>query len=1439
MSRRASVQSMCATLGEIKGNFPVLAEKHSTPRRILIAMVALFCFASTLMAAQTASFSGGQSTVGSGLNVPLGAAIDAAGNVYIADSGNGRILKETLSAGSFTQSIVVASGLSNPSDVAVDGAGNVYIADTNNNRVLEETPSASGYTQSTVATGLNAPRGLAVDATGDVYIADTANNRVLKETLSAGSYTQSTVVSGTSYTPLAVVVDATGNVYILGEQNLILKETLSAGSYTESTIPATGLVAPAGIAVDVHGNVYVTDSSANAVLKETLSAGTYTQSTLIGSSLSNPYGVAVDGNGNVYIADSQDNRVVWLQTAAENFGIQAIGSRSQVVSTSFAFLTGGTIASPLVLTQGKAGLDFADAGTGTCTTNGTSYTYAAGDSCTVNLTFTPTYAGGRSGAVELLNNSGSVMATGYVYGIGAGPQRTYSPGTQSTVLGSGLSHLMNIAVDASGNLYFVDIGNNRVLKETFSGGAYTQSIVATGLISPLGVAVDGAGNVFIADSGHGRVLEETPSGSSYTQSAIVASSLYDPYAVAVDGAGNVYIADTYNARVLKETPSASGYIQSTVGTGLGYPRGVAVDVSGNVYIADSSNKRVLKETRSAAGYTQSVVLSGTSYNPNGIAVDANGNIYLMGNGSLVLEETPSGSSYIESTVPTSGLSAPAGTAVDGAGNIYITDYNLSIVVKEDIADTPIVRFTTSALAPQTVTLSNIGNESLTFQTPSSGNNPSASSGFALASNSTCPQLSSTSAPGVLAPDSSCTDIITTAFAGPGILTGSLGILDNNLNVLDATQTITLAAVSPTTLVFAPISTHKYGDAPFTVSATSASTGPVTYTVVSGPATISGNMVTLTGGGQVQLSATQAATTYYPVLTAQITFAVNTRASETMTFSSTSTAVSASPGSDTPNYLFLDTNGMFYLQNAYSQYDTAPGDHIWDFYTGVNAQDPNLALSAAHSIYNTQPMCETGSPVYTAFYGIAGRTPGAGAYADGNFCDVIGVWVDPDTGNWYGIVHNELYPNAPRMDAISYAISTNQGNTWTMQAPILTSPYGVGDNSEFYYYYGDGDPRLIVDTASGYFYVFYFSRIMTPSGAGFGSYNWEHVARAPISQKMAPASWEKYYNGTWSQTLGVDWTCDPATTTCGTGQTSASMESNIGADGDPVIQQTMVQPISKQTANDLSTYGYSGFTNTNVAWDVYLQKYVAEVVGGNQILFYVSNDLAGQKWTYAGGVPYSNGGAWYWWMVDAANLTSTNNLGKTFLAYCTVACSTYGSEYVPVTVSLDAGAASPAYYSSADGRRSRTDTYAIQHAKETRSFSCTKDNKWKFVPTDDGYFYLEQERKYLQVAGGNAGRAWGASVSLAAPISSTLAPELARQQWRFEEIKSKDGKRRSVPQYRLINRYSGLALSFSGKALDAADLSNAVTAPIRDWEPSSTTTYKTWHADDQELIFVPQ
>ena len=113
--------------------------------------------------------------VSSGLSYPYGVAVDGAGNVYIADSGNNAI-KEWLAA-SNTVITLVSSGLSWPSGVAVDGAGNVYIADYGNN-AIKEWLAASNTVITLVSSGLLAPCGVAVDGSGNVYIADTCNNAI-------------------------------------------------------------------------------------------------------------------------------------------------------------------------------------------------------------------------------------------------------------------------------------------------------------------------------------------------------------------------------------------------------------------------------------------------------------------------------------------------------------------------------------------------------------------------------------------------------------------------------------------------------------------------------------------------------------------------------------------------------------------------------------------------------------------------------------------------------------------------------------------------------------------------------------------------------------------------------------------------------------------------------------------------------------------------------------------------------------------------------------------------------------------------------------------------------------------------------------------------------------------------------------------------------------
>ncbi len=123
---------------------------------------------SVTVSSTSVSFAGAQTTVSaSGLNRTFGVAVDGAGDVFIADTINNRVVKVPAGGGAQT---TVGTGLNYPSSVAVDGAGDVFIGDQSNNRVVEV--PAGGGAQFTVGTGLSAPFGVAVDGAGDVFIAD-------------------------------------------------------------------------------------------------------------------------------------------------------------------------------------------------------------------------------------------------------------------------------------------------------------------------------------------------------------------------------------------------------------------------------------------------------------------------------------------------------------------------------------------------------------------------------------------------------------------------------------------------------------------------------------------------------------------------------------------------------------------------------------------------------------------------------------------------------------------------------------------------------------------------------------------------------------------------------------------------------------------------------------------------------------------------------------------------------------------------------------------------------------------------------------------------------------------------------------------------------------------------------------------------------------------
>ena len=201
--------------------------------------------------------------------------MDNSGNLYITDKFANDVVKEIAQPdGSYIKSVLPVSGLGNPLGIAVDAYGNVYIADSANDRVVKLTPSGSTYTQSTVPTStLQSPWAVAVDGFSNLYIADTSHFRVLKEVPSAKGYTESVVATLKNFgseAPIGVAADGAGDVFILeyldDESFAVLKETLSAGVYTQSTLPSYG-ENPYGIAADAAGDVFTASPGSDRIVK--------------------------------------------------------------------------------------------------------------------------------------------------------------------------------------------------------------------------------------------------------------------------------------------------------------------------------------------------------------------------------------------------------------------------------------------------------------------------------------------------------------------------------------------------------------------------------------------------------------------------------------------------------------------------------------------------------------------------------------------------------------------------------------------------------------------------------------------------------------------------------------------------------------------------------------------------------------------------------------------------------------------------------------------------------------------------------------------------------------------------------------------------------------------------------------------------------------------
>lgn len=582
------------------------------------------------------------------LNYPQGVAVDASGNLYIADSNNNRIRK--VSGGVITT--VAGDGnfgyngdgmpatdawLNGPNGLTVDSAGTIFIADTGNGRIRKVSGGSIatvagnggfGYNGDNIAATsaeFTSPSGVAVDSAGNLYIADLGNHRVRK--VSAGMITTVAGTGTPGYNggsipaasaeldgPWGVAVDASGNLYIADTDNNRIRKvaggviTTVAGNagfgYAGDNVAATStsLYAPFGVALDASGNLYIADT-VNYRLRK-VSGGIITtlagggapvgqNGPAINAQLESPMGIAVDPSGNLYIADSVASRV--FEVSAGIIGVAA-GNGINGFGGDGGPPTSANLAGPMGVAVSSSG-----------------QLYIA----------------------DFINECIWEVSGGVITTV-AGNGTIYDSGDNGPAVNAGLGGPVGGAVDSSGNLYIVDNSSSTIRE------------ISNGTITTV------AGN---GTQGYGG------DGGPSTH-----AELYTPWGIAVDSSGNIYIADTYNDRIRKVS---NGVITTVAGTGVeGYngdggpatsallsqPEGVAVDSSGNLYIADSGNGRVRKVSggviATIAGPGTNQCAGPTSVAPSGMALDLQGDVYVSDvNSHRVCMMVPSGPSCAYAVSP--------------------------------------------------------------------------------------------------------------------------------------------------------------------------------------------------------------------------------------------------------------------------------------------------------------------------------------------------------------------------------------------------------------------------------------------------------------------------------------------------------------------------------------------------------------------------------------------------------------------------------------------------------------------------------------------------------------------------------------------------------------------------------------------------------------------
>ena len=860
---------------------------------------------STIAGTGAAGFSGdGGPATSAKLNGPFGMAFDAAGNLYIADSANFRVRRvdaisgnistvagdgtnAATAPGGFTANggdggLATSAGLSMVYGVAFDPSGNLYIADTTDNRIRKvnaitgviTTIAGTGattfngdYQQATFA-NLNDPIDVQVDGLGNILITDTLNNRIRRIDAVTG-----------------VITTIVGNGYGNGSW-------YSGGYAGDGGLPTDAkLFNPYRIALGLGGDIFVADTCSNVIRK----VSGYNNNT----SYLNTLVTATSASRNVLLQVNGD------QTIAS---ITAVAQQGHTPEFTVGSITGCTIDGATTVHDESicvVPVRFAPAYPGlrqvplkVVASSGTYYFGLSGIGVSPEAVYTPgtittdsgngvagTIGDGNPAAQAELSGPQDVAfdAAGNYYVADTDTsriRRVYADGSITTVLGYASSpvSLPNQLLIASNGAVFIDDANdNRIekvnLNDVFSrvaggGGSSAEGVAATNALlnSPQGIGMDEAGNLYIAEFAGNRIRKVDAATGLITTVAgtgtagfsgdgglATSAKISAPRGnIVFDSAGNFYFSDSGNGLVREV--SVNGIITTVAGTTSGGSTGDGIPATGAILT-----------------------------NPTDLTIDASGYLYVTDAGKYIVRKfLPGGNIYTIAGTGSAGYSGnsglatsarlhPLGATLNPAGDLYIADSSNNVVRKVDqthglsLSFATTYVFDTSVDSPKTETLWNAGNSLLSFPVPVSGNNPSISAHFALDSGapSDCPVVSSgAGSPGTLASAANCQLSVSFEPLIAGSISGALVVTDNTLNAAGpayAQQSFSLnglARLHPQTITFTLASPVTYGVDPITLTGTASSGLTVAYTVLSGPASVLGNVLTITGAGTVVVAADQ-------------------------------------------------------------------------------------------------------------------------------------------------------------------------------------------------------------------------------------------------------------------------------------------------------------------------------------------------------------------------------------------------------------------------------------------------------------------------------------------------------------------------------------------------------------------------------------------------------